>query len=153
MSKSNLAASTISDKFSSNAANDNQSSKKRPSPFTIRFSQGERAYLERQAKGLSLGSYIRKELLRDYAPQQSRKTQSRQRLRNPKIDEQKLSSLLAGFGQSKMPSNLNQLAKAANCGNLHMDEETEQLLSEACAAVIAMREALFIALGLRSGGK
>lgn len=153
MSESNLATSHISDKFSSNAANDNQSFKKRPSPFTIRFSEGERAYLERQAKGLSLGSYIRKEILKEYAPKQSRKTQPRQRLRNPKVDEQKLSSLLAGLGQSKMPNNLNQLAKAANCGNLQMDEETEQLLSDACAAVIAMREALFIALGLRSGSE
>ena len=65
---------------------------------------------------------------------------------------QKISALLAGLGQSRIPNNLNQLAKAANCGTLETSEHVEKQLEEACAAVLAMREALFIALGLRCGG-
>ena len=36
-----------------------QAKSKRPSPFPVRFSEAERAYLEKQAGDLSLGSYIR----------------------------------------------------------------------------------------------
>lgn len=123
--------------------------RKRPSPFPVRFSDAERAYLEQLAGNLSLGSYIRQELLKDF---EQKETQPRRKLRKPSIDDQKIAALLAGLGQSRIPNNLNQLAKAANCGTLDTSEEVEKQLEEACAAVLAMREALFIALGLRCGG-
>lgn len=126
-----------------------QTKRKRPSPFPIRLSEAERTYLEGQAGELSLGSYIRQELLRDF---DQRETRPRRRLHAPTVNQQKISALLAGLGQSRIPNNLNQLAKAANCGTLETSEHVEKQLEEACAAVLAMREALFIALGLRCGG-
>ena len=123
--------------------------RKRPSPFPIRLSEAERAYLEQKAGGLSLGSYIRQELLRDFA---QRETRPRRRLHAPTVNQQKVAALLAGLGQSRIPNNLNQLAKAAHCGTLETGEHVERQLEEACAAVLAMREALFVALGLRCGG-
>ena len=50
-----------------------------------------------------------------------------------------------------MPSSPYKKTKAANTGTLDVSEEVEQQLQDAYAAIIAMREALFIALGLRSG--
>ena len=126
-----------------------QANRKRPSPFPVRFSEAERACLERQAGDLTLGSYIRQELLKGF---DQRETRPRRRLHAPTVNQKKVSALLAAMGQSRIPNNLNQLAKAANCGTLETSEEVQKQLEEACAAVLAMREALFIALGLRCGG-
>jgi hypothetical protein len=92
-----------------------------------------------------LGAYIRGELLGQTAS-------PRRKQRQPKVDEKQVAALLAGLGASRIPSNLNQLAKHANMGTLDASEDITQQLQDACAAVMAMREALFIALGLRSGG-
>lgn len=131
------------------SANPATTRKTRPSPFPVRLSPNERTYLEGKAGGLALGTYIRQELLADYDGKQ---TQSRKRLHKPDINQQKVSALLAGLGQSRIPNNLNQLAKAANFGTLETSEDVEKQLLDACAAVEAMREALFVALGLRCGG-
>ena len=122
--------------------------RKRPSPFTVRLSEAERTYLEKQAGNLSLGSYVRQVLLQDF---EHKETQARRRLHKPSVDQQKLSALLAGLGQSRIPHNLNQLAKHANMGTLETSEDTHRQLQEACAAILAMREALFVALNLRCG--
>lgn len=117
----------------------------RPAPFSIRLTGEERAYLEHKAGNQALGAYIRQTLLGD---QQA----SRRKLRKPKVDDEKAAAILSELGSSRIPANLNQLAKAANTGTLDVQEETEQQLQHTCAAVIAMREALFIALGLKTGG-
>lgn len=122
-----------------------ENSSSRPAPFSIRLTQEERAYLEAKAGNQALGAYIRQTLLGD---QQA----SRRKLRKPKVDDEKAAAILSELGSSRIPANLNQLAKAANTGTLDVQEETEQQLQHACAAVIAMREALFIALGLKTGG-
>lgn len=116
------------------------------SPFSIRFTADERAYLDAKAGNKPLGAYIRDVLLGDYG-------EKRGSYRKPKTDETQAAAILAERGRSRMPSNLNQLAKAANCGTLDVSEDTEAQLQMACAAVIAMREALFIALGLKPARK
>lgn len=125
-----------------------QTKKKRPSPFPVRFSEAERAYLEKEAGTLSLGTYIRQELLAEF---DGVKTRPRQRLHKPTVDQQKLAAVLAGLGHSQIPNNLNQLAKSANMGTLDISDDTDRQLQEAAQAVLAMREALFTALGLRIG--
>lgn len=115
-------------------------------PFSIRLTPSEKAYLTQKAGSRPLGAYIRQELLGNRA-------NSRRKERKPKIDEKQVAALLAELGQSRIPSNLNQLAKAANTGTLGTTEVVEQQLHDACGAVLAMREALFIALGLRSGSE
>jgi len=122
---------------------------KRSSPFPIRISEEERAYLEKKAGSLSLGTYIRKELLKGF---DGKTTRARRKLHKPSIDQKIASELLAELGRSRIPSNLNQLAKSANFGTLDIADETDRQLQEAAQAVIAMREALFVALGLRIGG-
>jgi hypothetical protein len=116
---------------------------KPPAPFSLRLSPEERAYLDRQAGGRPLGAYIRERLLGD----QARKRQVR---RKPKVDDKRIALVLAELGGSRLSSNLNQLAKAANMGTLDVSRDVEQELREACRAVLAMRDALIAALGLRA---
>jgi hypothetical protein len=52
------------------------------------------------------------------------------------------------LGQSRLSSNLNQLAKAVNTGALPVTPETESEIVAACASVTAMRYDLLNALGL-----
>ncbi len=111
--------------------------------FAIRFTNDELAYLRDKAGGLPLGTYCRQELL-------GSNVDKGRKQRQPKVDQKEVAALLAGLGHSKMSSNLNQLAKAANTGTLPLSSEVEEQLQDAYAAVIAMREALFMALGLRS---
>lgn len=73
----------------------------------------------------------------------------RQVRRIPKADEQKVAPLLAELKSSRISPSLSQLAKAANFGTLDVSEDIEQQLEDACKAIIAMRAALFIALGLK----
>ncbi len=120
--------------------------KETPTPFSIRLTPSEKAYLTQKAGSRPLGAYIRETLL-------GKQANSRRKERKPKVDEKQVAALLAELGQSRIPSNLNQLAKAANMGTLGPSEETRQQLQDACGAVLAMREALFIALGLKSGSE
>tara|TARA_R110002073_G_scaffold222519_7_gene382712 strand:+ start:395 stop:838 length:444 start_codon:yes stop_codon:yes gene_type:complete len=119
--------------------------KGKPSPFSIRLNEDERAYLQEMAGSRPLGAYIRERLLGD-------RELKRRSLRKPQMGEYQYASLLAALGESRLSSNVNQLAKHANMGTLDVDESTEAQLEEAYQAILAMREALFMALGLKSGG-
>lgn len=115
---------------------------KPPPPFSLRLSADERAELIRRAGSKALGAYIRAQLLGDAAA-------PRRASRQPAKDQQALAKLLAELGKSRLASNLNQLAKAANTGALPVSPETEQALVQACADVRRMRHALLMALGFR----
>lgn len=115
---------------------------KKPTPFSLRLSTAERIQLEQLADGKPLGAYIRDRLLGD-------KAQKRQTLRKPQVNEQQIAAVMAMLGGSRMPSNLNQLAKHANMGTLDVSRDVELELQDACKAVYAMRDALLIALGMR----
>ena len=115
---------------------------KTPPPFSLRLSAAERAELIRRAGNKPLGAYIRAQVLEGVTtPRRSR--------RQPGMDQQSLAKLLAALGQSRLSSNLNQLAKSANSGSLPVSPETEQALVQACEDVRRMRHALLSALGFR----
>ncbi|MCF8466224.1 MAG: hypothetical protein K9G33_02380, partial [Sneathiella sp.] len=69
----------------------------------------------------------------------------------PVKDHEALGRVLGALGSSRLSSNLNQLAKAANTGSLPVTPDTEAELREACAAVLVMREELLMALGHSPG--
>ena len=83
---------------------------RRPPPFSLRLTFEERAKIEADAAGMSLGGYIRSRLLDPdwIAP--------RRRGKFPVKDHRALAQLLAMLGQSRLANNVNQLAKAANTG-------------------------------------
>ncbi|MEM9494994.1 MAG: hypothetical protein AAGA09_03240 [Pseudomonadota bacterium] len=118
-------------------------------PFSIRFTDEERARLRRDAGALSLAAYIRLKLFCDGKPDGSKRNATRKR-NAPSVELTMISQLLGALGQSRLSSNLNQIAKAANVGALPVSPELESELQAACADVRAMRETLIVALGLKS---
>lgn len=111
-------------------------------PFSVRFTREERAFLDKKAGKQPLGAYIRDQLLDGHAVQTKRRS-----YRKPQISDSQYATLLAMLGQTHLSSNLNQLARHANCGTLMVNDDVEAQLMNACAAVIAMRNALDAALG------
>ncbi len=115
---------------------------KKSAPYSIRLTAEERAYLEEQAGSGPLSGYIRAKLLGERADK-------RRVLRNPKLEEAQYAALLAALGESRLSSNLNQLARHANMGTLDISDEIEEQLQDAYEAVLEMRKALILALGLK----
>lgn len=115
---------------------------KRPAPLSLRLGPEDRERLERDAAGMSLGSYIR---WRIFDPE---KPPPRQSGKAPVKDHRALSELVAKFGASRIASNLNQLAKAANSGSLVLTPEVEADLREATDAIADMRRLLIAALNM-----
>jgi len=119
----------------------------RPAPFSLRLSSEERRQLEYRADGLPLGAFIKSQLFGSRASRPVRKaTRGVQ-------DPEALAKALALLGQSRIASNLNQLAKAANIGTLPVTPDVIDEIDEACAAVVDMRRLLIKALGLKAGGR
>lgn len=117
------------------------------SPFCIRFTKKERAKLEHAAANLHLSTYIRSILFnRELPPAPSRR-------QNPIKDHKELAKLLALLGQSRIASNIHQLAKAANSGSLPVNVDVLQSLEDAVQAIRMMRSMLMKALGLQPRGK
>ena len=95
---------------------------------------------------MALGEYIRSRLFgEDVSPRRTRG-------KSPVKDHEALARVLAALGASRLPSNLNQLARAANTGSLPVTPDTETALTEACETITAMRAELLQALGMEPGG-
>lgn len=121
----------------------------RPAPFSLRLSDAERARLVTEAAGAPLGAYIKAKVLGSAPPVRMRRTGL------AIADRKALAQLVAIFGRSRLFSNLNQLAHAANCGALPATQETEAELVAALRDLQDIRRLLLIALGLKpdDGGR
>ncbi len=149
MRKSNGSQDTLSKQFQANAAHSSGKKKyKPPQPFSIRFSEEERARLRREAGKLSLAAHIRQRLFGDAAsPRKTRRPVKKRR--RPTLDQQALGKVLAALGRSRLASNLNQIAKAAHIGSLPVTPDLTEELHTACADIRAMRRDLIAALGIK----
>lgn len=116
--------------------------------FPMRLSPEERKRLEREAGETPLATYIKFRLFNNLPPL-STFAATRPGGR-PATDTQLIAKLLAALGDSRLASNLNQLAKSANMGTIDLGPEVETELLEACAAVKSMRRDLITALGLKA---
>ncbi|TCS60273.1 hypothetical protein EDD52_11593 [Primorskyibacter sedentarius] len=121
--------------------------KKREAPFSLRLTFDERAKLEAAAAGEPLGAYIKSVLFAGELPKVRRRGGA------PVKDHQVLGRVLAALGQSRLSSNLNQLARAVNTGTLPVHPEIEDELREACADIAKLRAKLIDALGLDGGAR
>ena len=120
----------------------------RPAPFSLRLSAAERVRLESDARGAPLGAYVKAKLFdRPALPPLKRRRSVR-----PVGDDAALAQALALLGSSRIASNLNQLAHAANIGALPVDSETIHDLNEAVDLVREIRALLVAALGLKTEG-
>lgn len=122
-----------------------QKSKYAP-PFSIRLSNEERTILEQAAGDRPLAAYIRWQIFKDIMPDMPKK---RTRGEAADIDQKAIAKLLGALGQSRIASNINQLAKAANSGSLPVNHDVLASLQEAVTAVNWMRKTLIKALGLK----
>jgi hypothetical protein len=116
-----------------------------PPPFSLRLTFEERAALEKAAAGMSLGAYVRSRLF------DGTDVKRRTRGKFPVRDHRKLARVLGQLGRSRLSSNLNQLARAANSGSLPVTPDVEARLKRACADIHEMRRDLIRALGLEPG--
>jgi hypothetical protein len=128
--------------FSIAAAPSPKKSKRRYTPpFSLRLTVEERKWLDELAGNQPLGSYIRDRLLGE-------QTEKRRKTRKPAPDTALLALVLSELGRSRLASNINQLAKAANIGTLDVTPETEREIVQACAEIQAIRTLLITALGV-----
>lgn len=125
-----------------NAASDSTPKMDDNRPVSIRFSNRQLAKLNREANGKPFGPFVRSLIFEDDGSLRPHKVR-------PVDDPAALAQALSLLGQSRIASNLNHLAKAANSGALPVTPETCQELSEACAQVREMRALLMRALGRR----
>jgi len=115
-----------------------------PSPVSVRCTPEE---LERikalaDAYGITLSALFRHAVLGEQQVKRKRK------VRQPVKSKKELARLFAMLGQSRIASNLSQLAHAANSGSLVMTPETEAELKQAYKDIRFMRMTLMKALGL-----
>jgi hypothetical protein len=123
--------------------------RKLPPPFSIRFTDEERAQLNRDAGALSLAAYMRLKLFADCENPPTQRKPTR-RPPAPSAELAVLGHMLGSLGKSRLASNLNQIAKAANMGALPVTPELEAELSEACTAILDMRQRLISAMGIKA---
>jgi hypothetical protein len=111
------------------------------SPVTLRLTPEERERLEELAAGMTLSAYIRACVF----SQEEKRRKSR-----PKdlvADKKAAAEALALLGQSRIASNLNQLAYHANIGALMVGEAEKAQIAEAYSHVLSIRALLMQALG------
>ncbi len=109
-------------------------------PVTLRLTAAERERLEELAAGMTLSAYIRACVFAE---------EEKRRERRPKdtvADKKALAECLSLLGQSRMASNLNQLAYQANIGALVVDNDTKAQITESYEAIKEMRALLVDAL-------
>lgn len=111
------------------------------SPLTLRLTAEERERLEELAAGMTLSAYVRACVFGEEAKRRKR------RPRNVVADKRAVAEALALLGQSRIASNLNQLAYHANIGVLIVGDEEKAQIAEANAHLAAIRAHLMTALG------
>ncbi|MEM7213568.1 MAG: hypothetical protein AAF479_17075 [Pseudomonadota bacterium] len=109
----------------------------------LRLTPEERAKLEELAQGMTLSAYIRGCLFAKEAKRRNLRT------KDAVADKQAAAEALALLGQSRIASNLNQLAYHANIGALITDEVAKAQIAEANAHLNSIRGLLMRALGKR----
>lgn len=117
--------------------------KRAPSPLTLRLTPEERERLEEMAAGMTLSAYVRACVFAE---------ESKRRKLRPKStieDKKAAAEVLALLGQSRIASNLNQLAYHANIGALITGEVEKAQIAEANEHLAAIRSLLMEALGKR----
>lgn len=119
-----------------------QNAQSKSKVFPIRFSEAERAELERRSGDMALGAYIKAKLFTDTVMR-------RRGARSPTKDNVSLAQVLAMIGQSKVGGRLEILSTAVENGSLLLNDEVVSDIQTACAEVHAMRSMLMKALGFQ----
>ena len=114
-----------------------------PAPFSLRLTEQERAALKEMAGEQPMGQFIKDAIF-------DKSLRPPKRSRNAPTDQKLIAKLLAALGSSRIASNINQLAKAANSGSLPVNIEVIDALNEAVEAIRWMRDTLIEAMGIKA---
>lgn len=125
----------------SGGMNDKKTPKKRPAPFSIRFTEEERARLEYDAEGMAIGEYIKWRVFHESNPR--RKVRNRRPIKDHVI----LARAIAMLGRSQLTQNMQVLADMARSGSLPVSNQTKAQIFQATEDIKAMRQMLVEAVG------
>ena len=115
--------------------------KPKQSHVTLRMTPEERAKLEELAAGMTLSAYIRACVFAEDTKRRKKRPLS-------SIDDKKAAAeAFALLGQSRIASNLNQLAYHANIGALIVGQAEKDQIAQANDHLAAIRSLLMQALG------
>ncbi len=117
--------------------------KKRPTPFSIRFTPEERERLGYDSEGMAMGEYIKWRIFHD----SNRKRKVRNR--RPIKDHVQLAQALALLGSSRIPKHLGTIAKHLENSTLILTPDIERSLVEALEDIHSIRNAITKALGFK----
>lgn len=115
-----------------------------PSPVSVRCTREELEWIKAlaDAEGITVSALFRQAALGEKEVRRKRK------VRRPVKDKKELARLFALLGQSRLASNLNQLARAANSGSLIVTPDVKAEIDQACKDVHFIRKTLLKAMGL-----
>ncbi len=118
----------------------------REGPLGFRVTPEERVQIAREASawGVPVSAFVKWRVLR-----RERLAPPKRRNVTPVKDHQLLTQVLAWFGSSRLPQNLNQLARAANTGTLLVTPDTEAALQRVCHEVMEICRLIRKALGFQ----
>lgn len=117
--------------------------KKRPAPFSIRFTPEERERLEFDSEGMAMGEYIKWRIFHDSNPKR------KVRNRRPIKDHVQLAKALALLGHSRIPKHLSTIAKHLENSTLILTPDIERSLVAALEDIHVIRDAITKALGFK----
>lgn len=103
----------------------------------IRVTVEEHTAWTNEAAGTPLSAFVRKCVRHCLANRTYRPS-----LKLSEQDRKSLAQLFATLGQSRIASNLNQIAKAIHNGTIVVTPETELQIRRACEAVLTIRDIL-----------
>ncbi|WP_299628108.1 hypothetical protein [uncultured Tateyamaria sp.] len=138
-----LSQKAVTD-FAAVASTSESGNRRALSPLTLRLTPAERERLKVLAAGMTFSAYARACLFAEDARTRA------QAATDPVTNKKAMAEALALLGQSRIASNLNQLAYHANVGALIEDAETKEQIREANAHLLAIRTLLMEGLGKRA---
>ncbi|MDQ4421221.1 plasmid mobilization relaxosome protein MobC [Sphingobium sp. DEHP117] len=112
--------------------------------FRVTFAEAAHIKAKAEAASIPVSDHIRSRMLDD----ENARATPRRRSKNPVKDHKALAQAIGLLGQSRISSNLNQLARAANTGSLPVTPDTEAALLEALDEIHEIRRLLIAALNL-----
>lgn len=117
------------------------------SPYSIRLTVQQRAFIKEQSQAakMSESDWIRTVLFTDAAL-----VTPKQKSAVKRASDRDISQVIYLLGQSRIPNNLNQIAKGINMGTLIVTPDTERHLDEAYRMVLWIRQTLIHQLGLKA---
>lgn len=117
------------------------------SPYSFRLTPQQRAFIKEQSQAAKMteSDWIRYLLFSDV-----KLIEAKQKAAVKRVSDRDLSQVISLLGQSRIPNNLNQIAKGINMGTIIVTPDTERHIDETYRMVLWIRQTLIQQLGLKA---